>query len=249
MASIAGDRVGAISKTHEALELLAGHLYAAKPDTIVIIADLPTRYADAFSLSVSDPFVADLSEVGDLGYHQQYHPDFHLIDSLQRELRKLDEPVSLSTDPHLNFTAAIPLHILAEHLPNLKIVPLSPSDLTPKDHFVFGQSLKHALSASNKRLAVISTGDLSHTLTSFAPGGYDVAGASYDDTLLTLLEEHNVVGLLGLEEKLRHAAQESAYFKLLILLGVLDGMPVSTNLLSYEYPFGVGLAVLQFNLE
>ncbi len=247
--SISGDRIGAVTKTCAALDQLADELYAAKPDTIVIISDHPTRYSEAFSISVSDPYTADLANVGDLSYKQTYHPDFSLIDALQRALRKFDEAVTLTTDPHLNFAAAIPLDLLTEHLPNIRVVPISPCDLDPKAHFTFGQSLKHTLSESKKRIAVISAGDFAHTLTDFAPGGLHTSGAEYDDTLLTLLEQHNVVGLLQIEEKLRHEAQEAAYFKLLILLGILDGMPVSTNLLSYEYPFGVGLAVVNFILE
>jgi aromatic ring-opening dioxygenase LigB subunit len=247
--SISGDRIGAVKKTCSALEQLSGELYAAKPDTIVLISDHPTRYSEAFSISVSDPFIANLAEVGDLSYQKSYHLDFGLIDALQRGLRKLDEPVTLTTDPHLNFASAIPLDYLTKHLPGIKLVPISPCDLDPKSHFSFGQSLSHNIIESSKRIAVISTGDLAHTLTDFAPGGLHASGELYDDTLLTMLEQHNVVGLLQIDEQLRHEAQESAYHKLLILLGVLDGMPISTNLLSYEYPYGVGLAVINFLLE
>lgn len=249
MPEIGGDRIGAVHKTREALAELAGELYAARPDTIVLLSDHPTIYTDAFSISVSDPYRCDLSDVGDLSYHKTYHPDFTLIDALQRDLRRLGEAVTLTTDDRLHFAAAVPLDLLTQNLPNVRLVPISPSGLDPKSHFVFGQAVKQTLATSKKRVAVISAGDLSHTLTDFAPGGYHDDGIRYDETLLTMVEHHNVVGLLQIEESVRVHAAESAYTKILMLSGVLDGMSVTPSIMSYEYPFGVGYAVVHFTLE
>lgn len=246
--AVSGDRIGAVQKTRSALEELAGELYAAKPDTILLISDHPTQYDDSFSISVSDPYRCDLSDVGDLGYQKTYHPDFPLIDSLQRELRRLGEPVTLTTDERLNFAATVPLEMLTAQLPDIRLVPVSPSGLDPKAHFAFGQALKHVISASSKRIAIISAGDLAHTLTDFAPGGFHEDGVRYDEKLLTLIEHHNVVGLLQIDEGLRQHAQESSYNKLLILQGILDGMSITPSIMSYECPFGVGFAVLHFAL-
>lgn len=246
---VAGDRIGAVHKTREAMEELAGDLYAAKPDTIVLISDHPTQYTDAFSISVSDPYRCDLSDVGFLDYRKAYHPDFTLIDAMQRELRRLGEPVSLSTDDRLHFAATVPLELLTDKLPSVRIVPISPCGLGPKDHFTFGQALRHVLVESKKRIAVISAGDLAHTLTDFAPGGLHDDGIRYDETLLTALEHGNAVGLINMEESLRVNAQELAYTKILIALGVLDGSAMTTSILSYEYPFGVGYAVVNFVLD
>ncbi|MBI1908097.1 hypothetical protein HYS28_01605 [Candidatus Uhrbacteria bacterium] len=246
---VAGDRIGAVAKTRDALEELAGELYAAKPDTILLLSDHPTQYDDAFSISVSDPYRCDLSDVGYLGYQKTYHPDFPLIDALQRALRQAGEPVSLSTDDRLHFSAAVPLEFLTEKLPHIRIVPISPSGLDPKAHFAFGQALKPTLVESRKRIAVISAGDLAHTLTDFAPGGFHEDGIRYDETLLTALEHHNAVGLMHMDESLRRHAQESAYQKLLILLGVLEGTAMTPSIMSYEHPFGVGYAVVHFMMD
>lgn len=246
---VAGDRIGALHKTRSALEELAGDLYAAKPDTIVLISDHPTSFTSAFSISVSDPYRCDLSDVGYLDYHKTYHPDFTLVDALQRNLRKLGEPITLTTDDRLHFASTVPLEMLTEKLPNIKIVPISPCGLSPKDHFTFGQALRHTLLESQKRIAVISTGDLAHTLTDFSPGGLHPDGITYDKTLLTALEHGNAVGLITMEESLRQNAEELAYHKILILLGVLDGSATTTSIMSYEYPFGVGYAVINFVLE
>ncbi len=248
MPSVSGDRVGAVKKTHEALEELSEELYARKVDTIVLLSDHPTMYSDAFSVSLSDPFRCDLHDVGDLSYQRTYHPDFPTTDQLQRDLRQADEPVTLSTDARLHFASAVPLHFLTTHIPTVKIIPIAPSGLSPKEHYQFGQALKHTMSASKKRIAVVSSGDLSQRLEAFAPGGYHKDGERYDTLVRTFIEQHNAVGLLQLDEALLHNAEESSYRKLLMLFGALDNMDVTPSVMSHEAPFGIGYLVAHFHL-
>lgn len=251
--SVSGDRIGAVKKTLEALHDVAGELYARRIETIVLISDHPTMYDDAFSISVADPYVCSLRDVGDLGYHQTYHPDFRLLDAIQREARRLGEAVSMTSDAHLGFSAAVPLHFATELQKHVRVVPIAPPQhftaLTPKEHFAFGQSLKQTIAASDARIAVISAGDLSHTLTDFAPGGLHPDGEKYDALMQDLIHARNSVGLLAVDETLRSNAQESAYAKLLVLYGILDGMAVSPEITAYEAPFGVGLMTAQFHLD
>lgn len=247
--SVSGDRIGAVKKTLEALHDIAGEIYARRIETIVLISDHPTMYGDAFSINMADPYHCDLRDVGDLGYKSTYHPDFALVDRLQREARNIGEPLTLTTDDRLNFAAAVPLHFLTELKKDVRVIPIAPSQLSPKEHFTFGQSLKHTIAASEKRIAVISAGDLAHTLTDFAPGGFHEDGEKYDRLMQDLINERNSVGLLTVDERLLSHAQESAYNKLLILYGVLDGMAVSPEITSYEAPFGVGLLTAEFHLD
>lgn len=247
MKSISGDRIGAVRRTLDALEELADELYARHVQTIVLLSDHPTMYDEALSMNVADPYHCDLHDVGDLGYKATYHPDFALVDRLQRELRKAEQPFTLTTDDRLHFAAAVPLEFLTRHQREVRLVPIAPAGrLSPKEHFAFGQALKHTLTASSARIAVISAGDLAHTLTEFAPGGYHEEGATFDELVQTLIREKNTVGLLQIDEALRHAAQEAAYLKLVTLFGTLDGMAVQPEILSYEAPFGVGYLVTHF---
>lgn len=248
MPSISGDRIGAVKKTTDALSELAEELAAVHPDTILLLSDHPTMFSDAFSVSVADPYVCSLQDVGDLGYRKTYRPDLSVIDRVQRDLRKSGEPLTLSTDAELHFAAAVPLHFLSTHLPDVSIVPIAPCMLSPKAHFSFGQALKHTLVASEKRIAIISAGDTSQTLTDFAPGGYHEEGERYDSALRTLLTHNNAVGLLQLDDELVAAAQESSYRKLLMLFGALDGMHTTATIMSDEAPFGVGYLVVHFSL-
>lgn len=237
-----------VTDTREALEELAEELYAVHPDTIVILAESKTMYPDAFSLNVADPYLSDLSEFGDLGYNKKYHPDFGLIDKLQRYLRQTEIPVSLSTDNRLNACVVVPLDFLTGHLPNIKIVPIAPSDLDAKAHFNAGVALKHLILESDKRIAVIATGDMSHALSQSAPAGLHKDGKVFDDTIITMLKERNASGILQMQESVIKNAHDTSYRQLCLLLGILDGVSTTPTVLSYAAPFGVGYCVANFVL-
>jgi len=237
MESINTARLHEADKTLEALDTFADELYVARPETIVILAESPTMYEDAFSLNVADPYTADLSAVGDLGYHKTYHPDFGFIDSLQRFARQNNVPISLSTDEHLPFQTTIPLHFATRHLKDVRVVPIAPCSLDGKAHFAFGSTLKHLVMDSNKRIAVIASGDMSH-----------VGDEAFDLRLLTILKEHNASGLLQLDPDLITEAKDTSYRQIAMLFGVLDGVDTTAEVLSFEKPFGTGFAVVNFSL-
>lgn len=246
--SINTARMDDVEKTVAALQELSEELYATHPDTIVILSESITTYPDAFSVNVADPYTTDLSELGDLGYQKKYHPDFAFIDRLQRYARKNNLPVSLSTDDKLNFASAIPLHYLTEHLPDVKIVPVAPSQLDLKNHFAFGNTLKHLVLESDKRIAVIAAADTAHTLTKDAPGGFHKDSKAFETKLLGFIENRNAGGLLQLDPTLLENVKDTSHRELAMLFGVLDGMAANPTVLSYEKPFGVGYCVVNFSL-
>ena len=246
--SINTNKLAQVRATLVALEELSAELYAAHPDTLVILSESQIMYKEAFSLNLADPYLAELIECGDLGYKKLYHPDFALIDSLQRYCRKLELPVSLSTDANLNVSTVVALELLTAHLPHLRIVPIAPCDLEAKAHFNFGIALKHLLLESDQRIAVIAAGDMSHSLSKSSPAGYHKDGRTFDQTILAMLKEHNASGLLQIPITLIKHAEETSYRQLCLLTGVLDGMYTAPNILSYEAPFGVGYCVANFVL-
>jgi aromatic ring-opening dioxygenase LigB subunit len=231
-------RITEAEETIRALHELADELYAAHPDVIVLLADSPTMYPDAFCVNVADPYSADLSAVGDLDYHKQYHPDFGFIDGLQRFARKNSIPVSLATDDKLAFSSAVPLHYLTSHLKDVRIVPIAPSSLDGKAHFAFGNTLQHMIMQSDKRVAVIAAGDMGHA---------EDAG-DFDEKLVTFLKERNSSGLLQVNPDDITKAQDTSYRQICLLFGALDGVNTTPELLSYAKPFGVGYAVVNFVL-
>ena len=155
----------------------------------------------------------------------------------------------MTTDEHLNFSSAVPLECLTALASTARLVPFAPAKrLESKEYFAFGQALRNALAETKKRIAIVSAGDLAQTLTEFSPGGFHARGQEYDAAIQTLVTEKNSVGLMQIDPELPHLVADSSYSKLLTLFGVLDGLQVTPNVLSYEHPFGVGLLVVDFVL-
>lgn len=243
------DRLSDAEKTREAIEEFAEELYGAHPDTLVLLAETMTMYPDAFSVNVADPFVTDLAEFGDLRAGKKYHPDFAFLDRLQRAARKTDARVSLTTDEALTFATAVPLELLTGHLPNVRIVPIAPAQLTAKLHFEMGTLIKELAQEHDRRVAVLAFGDLSHAVSESSPAGLVPEGAKYDARIQNILEHKNTAGLLQIDPSLVHAAHDAAYRQLCMLFGALEGVDVTPHVLSYEAPFGVGYAVAHFHLH
>lgn len=87
---------------------------------------------------------------------------------------------------------------------------------------------------TNKRVAIIASGDLSHALTTDAPACHNPAGEQFDAKIQELLSSHNVTGLLGRNKQLVDNAAECGFRSLLILLGVLRDVNYEYRQYAYE---------------
>ena len=231
------------------MDELAEELYASHPDVILLLSEHPTTYEDSFSINISNPYTFDVSAFGDLGFDRKLHPDIETIDRLQRSLRNQGQPTTLTTDESLDHGSAVAIGLLTDKLTDVKLIPITYSSLDPKSHFQFGQALKDIIINSDKRIAVIASGDLSHALESKSPAGFHKAGEIFDHKINEVVSQKNTAGLIGIEKDIIKNAQQTAYQQLLILFGLLERVSIKPSILSYEAPFGVGFMVANFVLK
>ena len=146
-------------------------------------------------------------------------------------------------------TFFIPLFYLTQDINDLPIVPIGYSLLPYQDHFNFGLELQKIINQTDKKIAVIASGDLSHRLTPDAPAGFSPKGNIFDEKLVKLLNEKSSEEILNLDENLIEEAGECGLRSFIILLGVLNNIEYTPEILSYEGPFGVGYLVANFILK
>ena len=142
----------------------------------------------------------------------------------------------------------VPLHFLKRALTGVSLVPLTFSWLPLETHFAFGQAIRKAAEASQKRVAVIASGDLSHRLLPNAPAGYDPLGKVFDEQLVAAVSRADIRAILKFDIGLIERAGECGLRPIVILLGALDGLKVKPEVLSYEGPFGVGYMVASLDI-
>lgn len=235
-----------LKKTEAALIELEQDLYVSKPNLIIVISPHTGRYEHSFCVNGHSDLESSYEQFGDLTTLERWQgsPDFAA--KISHASRDALFQVRIVSQEKIDHGASIPLHFLTKHLPDIKVVTIGYNELDPKDHVAFGELLKNVIMDSDKRVAVIASGDLSHCHTTEAPGGYHDAAKKFDDTLIELLETRNTLGIVQMNQQTVADAQECVYRSLLILLGILKNMDYSFKNYAYETPHGVGYLVGNF---
>jgi len=239
-----------VSKTIEGMEQLAKKFAKAKPETVIVISPHGPIDFRNFTISDSPTLAGHFHMFGDFDTEFVFKNNQSLIEKIKKEADKAKIPLKLADIEKMDHGTLVPLYYLVKSHPSVKIVPLTVSFLDLETHFELGKILGRAISDKQQetRIGIVASGDLSHRLTSGAPGGYSPRGKEFDEKIVELLKKKDVKGILNMDKDLIEKAGECGYRSILILLGALDGLNWKPEILSYEAPFGVGYLVANFNL-
>ncbi len=247
--AIGKDNISKVEKTVKALKDLEGELYNMQPDTIIILSPHSPIAANTFSVNLAPKFHGHMEEFGDFDTKLEISCDTQLISSLKENTDSNNIPLQTISQENFDHGVTVPLFYLAQHLPKVKVVPISLSMLDYKTHYEFGKILRKTALECNKRIAIIASGDLSHRLTSDAPAGYAPEAETFDQALIKLIEDKNTEDILALDPKVIETAGECGLRSIIVLLGALNDSSYDVKTLSYEGPFGVGYLTAQFMLK
>ncbi len=198
-------------------------------------------------MNQSPQFTATFAAFGDLTTKKIYQGDIGLTHKIKESL-EASIPLQLISEEKIDHGISIPLHYLATELPKIKIIPAYHAGLSNEAHYKFGKALGHEINYSTAKVAVVASADLAHNLTKNAPAKYSPQGKKFDQKIIIYLQENKFKEIVGIDERLSNAAQQCGLKPILMLLGILDGIHHKPKLLSYEYPFGVGYMVMNFEL-
>jgi aromatic ring-opening dioxygenase LigB subunit len=246
--NIGKDELKKIDRTKKALEQLEQDLYLAKPDVVAIISPHGSLFPDAFSVNAHTHFISSFEQFGDFSTKLEWTGADNLAARIAHRANLENLPLQLISEEHIDHGSSVPLFYLTQHFSNLRVLPIGYSALDVKVHLQFGEVLKDIFMETEKRVAVIASGDLSHGLTTDAPAGFSKVGKEFDQKLIEMLETRNTTGIMGMDSKLVEDAAECGFRSFLILLGILKNMNYNFKNYSYEGPFGVGYLVGNFVL-
>jgi AmmeMemoRadiSam system protein A/AmmeMemoRadiSam system protein B len=153
--------------------------------------------------------------------------------------------VMLLDDYDLDHGTAVPLYFLQRNGWSGAVVALGYSFLSDPDHLRFGRCIARAAQEVPYPVALIASGDLSHRLKPNAPAGFDPSAYLFDEEVVAALEAQNPQRIVDIDHALRQRAGECGYRSMLIALGASRDLPIKSEVLSYEAPFGVGYLVAQ----
>ncbi len=245
MPTIGKTNLATIAKTEAAMKRLEQELYTTHPETLIVITPHGNQLPDAMTINLSATYRTNFQEFGDLTTKLAWKPNTMLIDRIREDSKDKHLPLVLDSQEDLDYGTAVALWYLTQHLPNVKIIPVVTSGLDMKAHMEFGRELKDEILSSTERIAVIASADLSHTLSEKAPGGFSPRGAELDALVQKLVTEQNMEGFLQLDDAWINEAQACGAKVLGVLAGILGDSRHTTEVFSYESPFGVGYLVAE----
>jgi AmmeMemoRadiSam system protein B len=155
----------------------------------------------------------------------------------------------LIISPHTEHGYEVPLYYLGKDLPNqIKLEKILVTNPSYQYYFNLGKQYGTEIARSKQHTAVIASADLSHVLKVEGPYGYHPAGPQLDKLIVQAVKEKDVDGLLSIDQELLMDGAECGLRSILFLFGVFADHNYTTEVLSYEGPFGVGYMVATFDI-
>jgi len=169
------------------------------------------------------------------------------LEKLGEKLALENPDVIIISSPHPDWGFNVPLYFLAKDFRGeIKTYLMGIEE--PKSYFEQGKKVYQSL--TDRKYALVASGDLSHCLKTDAPYGFHPQGPQFDKALIEYLKKKDVENILKLDERFPRAG-ECGLRSFCFMLGILEasGANWRAEILSYEGPFGVGYLVANFKLK
>lgn len=246
ISAVGKERREQLKKTIQAYATLQKAMLTAKPETIVLFTPHAPIYPRVFPLFIMPTYRAHFQEFGDFTTTLEVASDLEIISILRRLRHGIGRvPLRGITEDRVDYGAAVPLQLFDPARTAMRAVIIGHSDLSIAAHKNAGMRIGEILHALNRRIAVIASVDLSHTLSDDAAGGFSPDGKKFDEMVVHSVRRHSLKA--GLPSKaLAQSAKSCGLNTIAMLTGALAERNYTPEILSYEAPFGVGYLTAVF---
>ncbi len=236
---------GFFDATQKSFKVLEEELYALAPDVVIIIGKHDEAIYDAYLLGAYDQFVTSFESYGDFEVAMKVKGTLQIAQTLKEHLSS-KHILTLSSDEKVSFGISFTVHQLLARLKKTAILPLYISTQSLADHYELGKNMRDYCEESEKRIALIAVGNMSHCLTQQSPFRHHPVGKKFDELIIHALEFQNPEIITTLDTTTLTKAKECITPQISILLGSIEEKAYTTTILSYEHPHGVGYLTATF---
>ena len=237
-----------VQNTINAYRAAVKQVAAWSPEVLVVTSPHTVMYADYFHISPGQNASGDMSAFGASQTRLEVSYDIELRQELVRQVKAAGIQAGTlgEKDPAIDHGTFLPLHFLREAGVNCPILRIGLSGLSPLEHYRLGQCITRAVDVLGRRAVFVASGDLSHKFKDDGPYGYAPEGPVFDRRVTQVMSSGDFLQFLTMDPDLCDRAAECGLRSFQIMAGALDGLAVSSTLLSYEGTFGVGYGVAAF---
>lgn len=242
--SIGKGREKEVQKTIDSYRKVAKEIKKIEPETIVILSPHTTMYSDWFHIISKETMVGNLSEFNcDITFEEEN--DITLIEEFDKIVKENNFPAQLMKKGNQNLDHAemIPLYFIEKEYNDFQLVVIGISGLPLIKHYELGIYLKKAIEKMNRKVVIVASGDLSHTLKEDGPYGFKEEGPIYEKEMESIIREGNFDKLMDYSNTTLEKIGDCGHRAFTILAGCYDKEEVKTEVFSHEDVTGVGYLV------
>ncbi|USN53876.1 MAG: hypothetical protein H6760_01770 [Candidatus Nomurabacteria bacterium] len=229
-----------LQKTRQAYHTLAQQLYAAKPDLLVILSPHEGAIPAAWEITVGETLKGDLKEFSDFSAQLEVPGSIAFSHRLKERAEDHRFPLLLQSGQQLDYATVLSAMQTMPHLPNARLVSLMVANTNNRAQYEFGKMLREEIFATNERVAVLASANLSYKRGKNSPAGYTPKASALDARIMEALLQGDEKAILHISNEEAEEAKMLGLGPLSLLLGVLYRKHFFGRILAYEYPFGVG---------
>lgn len=242
-----------ISNTIESYEEVSRRVAAHAPDTVVVLSPHAPAYRDGFFVSATPTESGSMAAFGQPQEAVSTQTDVPFAHELARAMERHGLSAAGAPAGHgeIDHATFVPLHFLGQalDLQDVRFVRIGLSGLSAEDHRMLGRLVAQTAEGLGRRCVIIASGDWSHRLKDDGPYGFDPAGPVFDRSVAEIFAEGDLGRLFRLDASMCDDAAECGLRSFQIMAGALEGSAFSSELLSYEGPFGVGYGVAALEVK
>ncbi len=240
----------AISSTTAAYHEVGKQISDLAPDVIILTSSHGPAYSNYIHISPGATLKGSFKSFGAPEVAMEFKSEVGLIENIVRASHScgIESGGDGSEGDSLDHGALVPLYFISRYYTDFTLIRISIAGLSMEELYVFGYCIQKAVSAYDKKVVLVGSGDLSHKLTKDGSYGFAPEGPVFDKYLIETIKSADFKKLIGIDTGLGYKAGECGLRSFAIIAGALNGFCVKSNILSYEGPFGVGYMVAELSI-
>lgn len=242
--AVGGTRSGLVDATFKAMHQLDASLAGSAADLVIMAS--PHSPVDASRILFRRPrhVFGDLSRFRAGQVRLELELDVALATGIVESANEAGFPAAWAEDGELDHGVVVPLSILEKTRAGRPFVLIGICGWPQQQFFEFGAWLHRHL--RDRSALFVASGDLSHRLSPSAPAGYREEGRVFDRLVIDSLRDNDWDRITAMDPDFVEEAGECGLRPLMTLLGASRAAGLTSSVLNYEGPFGVGYPVVHF---